>query len=50
MAQRKQIEKAQRMNEPFILQISRDLFFEWLEIGEYVAVRDGHAPRLGCGP
>ena len=47
MAERQQIEKAQRMKDALVLQILADLALQRLQVGEDVAVSDDHAARLG---
>ena len=47
MAQRQEIQKPQRMEKPFILQVGRDLPFQRFQVGQNVAVRYDYAARFG---
>src|SRR5579862_49938 len=49
VAERKEIEKAQRMKEAFPAAIAVDFFFEGFEVGEQVAVGEDDAAGLGRG-
>src|SRR5437879_6370249 len=49
MAERKQVQKAQRMEKPLVAKIFLNFRLERLDVGQYVSVRDHHATRLGCG-
>ena len=47
VAERQQVEKAQRMKDALVLQILADLALQRLQVGQDVAVRDDDAARLG---
>ena len=49
VAERKEVEKAQRMKEAFPAAVTIDFFFEGFEVGEQVAVGEDDAARFGRG-
>ena len=46
MAERKQVEETERMNEPLVAKILLDFLFESLDICQDVSVRDDNAARF----
>ena len=49
VAERKEVEKAQRVKEAFPTAVTIDFFFEGFEVGEQVAVGEDDAARFGGG-
>ena len=49
VAERQQVQEAQRMEDALVLEIFADLAFERLEVRQDVAVRDDDAAWLGRG-
>ena len=49
VAERKEVEKSQRMKEAFPAAVAIDFFFEGFEIGEQVAVGEDDAAGFGRG-
>ena len=49
VAERKEVEKSQRMKEAFPAAVTIDFFFEGFEVGEQVAVGEDDAARFGGG-
>jgi hypothetical protein len=47
MAERKQVEETERMNEPLVAKILLDFLLEALDVRQDVSVRDHNATRLG---
>ena len=49
VAERQQVQKAQRMEDALVAKVLADLALQRLEVGQDVAVRDDDAARLGRG-
>ena len=49
VAQRQEIEKAQRMKDAFVAAVAREFFFDRSKIREKIAVREDDAARLRRG-
>src|SRR3974390_977015 len=47
MAERKQVQKAQRVEWPFIAEVFPDFGVQTFDVGEYVAVRNDDTTRFG---